>query len=51
MDLSNHNLIMKARQRVNKAVHNSFKPTKDSQGRNIKQHFSTWKYFVDKNQG
>lgn len=51
LNLSNHNLIEKAKHKVNRAAHNSFKPTKDSQGRNIKQHFSTWKYYVDKTQG
>ncbi len=51
LHLSNHNLIEKQRHKVNRAAHNSFKPTKDSQGRNIKQHFGTWKYFVDKQKG
>jgi hypothetical protein len=51
LNLSNHNLIEKARHKVNRAAHNSYKPTKDSQGRNIKEHFSTWKYYVDKNKG
>ncbi len=50
LDLSNHNLIEKAKQKVNRAARNTFKPTKDSKGRNIKQHFGTWKYFVNKTQ-
>ncbi len=41
-------MIEKARNKVNRAAHNSFKPTKDKQGRNIKNHFSVRKYFINK---
>ncbi len=51
LNLSNHNLIEKAKHKVNRAAHNSFKPTKDSLGNNIKKHFGTWKYFVNKQDG
>lgn len=36
LNISNYNLIEKARHKVNRAAHNSYKPTKDSSGRNIK---------------
>ena len=48
LDISNHNLIEKQRYKVNRAAHKSFKPTKDSHGNNIKKHFGTWKYFVNR---
>ncbi len=41
-------MIEKAKNKVNRAAHNSFKPTKDKQGRNIKKHFGVWKYFINK---
>jgi hypothetical protein len=44
-------LIEKAKHKVNRAAHTSFKPTKDSHGNNIKCHFGTWKYFVNKIDG
>lgn len=44
----NYNVIEKAKNRINRAAKNTFKPTKDKNGMNIKQHFGVWKYFINK---
>ena len=49
VDMSNHNLVEKARIKVNRIVRFHARPTKDKNGRNIKRHFGIWKYFVNKN--
>ncbi len=49
VDMSNHNLVEKARIKVNRIVRFHARPTKDKNGRNIKKHFGVWKYFVNKN--
>jgi len=48
VDLPNHNIMVKAKAKVQKQISNNWRPTKDNQGKNIKKHFGVWKWFLNR---